>query len=110
MLYKSVRLAGAITLLAIAISSSKTIAANAPAFASPQAIRTTIPISKMVMGDFDGDGVPDVANYGTFYDTNFVGTAKVDVRFGNGTNGFKPGVGAFTLPFFGFQGVAAADL
>lgn len=58
----------------------------------------------MVMGDFDGDGIPDVA----ILDVN---SGKVEVKFGDGSGGFRAGTATFTITdedlVFGF---AAADM
>ena len=88
----------------------------APAFGSPQIIRTTIPGDQTVMGDFDGDGIPDVAFLGAIYnpDDNS-NTGVVEVRFGNGANGFRSTATIFTNAFGGGghytgQGFAAANL
>ncbi|HXS69883.1 MAG TPA: FG-GAP-like repeat-containing protein, partial [Candidatus Polarisedimenticolia bacterium] len=64
----------------------------------------------MVMGDFDGDGVPDVAVYGITYDQSFNSFAAIEVHFGDGAGGFKSTIGSLQLPVNGEAGIAAADL
>lgn len=109
-MHQSVWRFGAVALLATAFFSTETFAGGVPSFGNPQAIHTTYPIASMVMGDFDGDGVPDVAVYGITYDQSFNSIAAIEVHFGNGAGGFKSTVGTLQLPVNGEAGIAAADL
>src|ERR1039458_10210030 len=113
---RPMRILGAAALMAATILSQNTLAGPPPAFGPPQVIKTTAPVNYLVMGDFNGDGIPDVAIYGSVYNTNdFSSTGITEVRFGNGNNGFSNMVVIFTNTFgrsppFTGQGVAAGDL
>lgn len=107
---KSVWLFGAAVSLATAIFSTQSFAANAPTFGNPHQVRIANPVHQMVMGDFDNDGIPDVATYGIGYDTNFNSIVDIEVHFGNGTNGFKSTVGTLSYQADAAFGMAAADL
>ncbi|HEY3854471.1 MAG TPA: FG-GAP-like repeat-containing protein [Verrucomicrobiae bacterium] len=90
----------------------QTASANAPSFASPSFFSTAGPAGSMVMGDFDGDGIPDVAVYGVVYDASFHSSGSVEVLFGNGTGGFKTSSSSFTVANGGqnYGVIAAGDL
>lgn len=109
-MHKSVWRFGVAATFAAAIVSTQSFGANAPTFATPQKIRTAAPINEMVMGDFDGDGIPDVATYGITNDTNFNSFVNIEVHFGNGTNGFRSVAGTLNYQADAPQGMAAADL
>jgi uncharacterized repeat protein (TIGR01451 family) len=80
-------------------------AADAPTFDAPQFVNTAHKADNMVMGDFDGDGVPDVA-------TLDASNGKVDVHYGDGSGGFTDTVATFTITSSNsrYRGIAAADL
>ena len=107
---KSVSCFGAVTLIATALFPTPTLAATPPAFASPVTVSNASPIVQMVMGDFDGDGVPDVAVYGIVYDQSFNSIGEVQVHFGNGSQGFKSITGELQLPLNGNRAMAAGDV
>lgn len=64
--------------------------AVAPSFAMPQIIPNTPKVDRIVMGDFDGDGYPDIATL----DRN---SGKVEVHFGDGNGGFRGTAADFTI-------------
>jgi hypothetical protein len=64
--------------------------AAAPTFGSPALIANTPKVDTMIMGDFDGDGIPDVATL----DKN---SGSVEVHFGDGQGGFRSTVADFTI-------------
>ena len=87
------------------------MAAIPPDFAAPVTVSNASPIVQTVMGDFDGDGVPDVAVYGITYDTNFNTFGEVQVHFGNGSGGFRAGTAELQLSALsGNRGMAAGDV
>jgi len=110
---KSPRRTVAVALCAAAFVSQTVSAADPPTFAPPQAYSTATPAVNMVMGDFDGDGFPDVAVIGLQTDThgNLIG-GSVEVHFGDGANGFRsaPSTIALNIPGSTYSGIAAADL
>ena len=106
---------GAAALMAGTLFLENAFAGVAPNFGSPQIIRTAIPGDQMVMGDFDGDGIPDVAFLGSLYNAaNSSNTSAVEVRFGNGANGFRSTASIFTnsviVGSYTEPGFAAGDL
>ncbi len=110
---KSPRPFAAVACCAVALFSQTTLASNSPTFGPPEAVSTTIPAVNTVMGDFDGDGIPDVAIMAgkTDMNGNFIG-GSVEVHFGDGSNGFRTTTATIDLNLPGsyYEGIAAADV
>src|SRR5829696_9885054 len=77
-------------LLALAASAGAARAATVARFSAPVTVAVDSPI-ELVAGDFDGDGVPDVAT--SSYDSN-----SVSVLLARGDGGFYRPVVSRTLP------------
>ncbi len=106
---KSPRLIAAIASCAAALFSQTTFASNIPTFGPPEPFATTIRVNDMAMGDFDGDGFPDVAVMGDSYDTNgYPIGASMEVFFGDGSGGFRSATATIAVSFPGR--IAAADV
>ncbi|MGA2854946.1 MAG: VCBS repeat-containing protein, partial [Verrucomicrobiota bacterium] len=116
-----IRLMGAAAFIAAAPFLEKAFGGGAPTFGSPQIITNAISAGSgnyMVMGDFDGDGIPDVAILGTADNTTAGSSAGVvEVHFGDGKNGFRSAAAIFANGTSGTEfggnispGMAAADL
>src|SRR3954466_501601 len=87
--------------------------AAAPTFDPFATVKCADRADHMVMGDFDGDGVPDVAvlnNQGAFNTGMFTGHATV--FFGNGTGGFNATTASIqiTSSSQNFDGMAAGPV
>ena len=59
----------------------------------------------MVVGDFNGDGIPDIATAGS----NTPGNESVSVLLGNGSGGFTPAPGPPAVTGFGSYSMATGD-
>jgi uncharacterized repeat protein (TIGR01451 family) len=99
---KSIRpvLAVAVTVLLLTKSA---FASNPPTFATqPEVFSSSVAASSLVMGDFDGDGVADLAVFGV---------TNVEVLFGDGKGGFRSSAAIFPIPDSSSStGIAAADI
>ncbi len=95
-----------------AVFTHASVSVSAPTFAGGHTVNTTTEVNRMVMGDFDGDGIPDVAMIGRGSGSTNYSVGQVEVHFGNGTNGFRPGVAQFeiNLGYSDYSGLASADL
>ena len=77
----------------------------APVFDTPKVFTTFHHVDTAIIGDFDGDGVPDVATYSGDY------SGGVDVHLGDGSGGFQSNVATFTVADgYAPGGLAGADL
>jgi uncharacterized repeat protein (TIGR01451 family) len=98
--------------ISIAAVAQTSFASNPPVFDSPpDTFFADAPPGQMVMGDFDGDGIPDVAVYGVVT-SNLTSYGSVEVFFGDGKGGFKTATSEFTVSSSSssYGGVAAGDL
>jgi uncharacterized repeat protein (TIGR01451 family) len=97
----------------IAAIAQSAFASNPPTFFPvPEAFPVTAPAGTLVMGDFDGDGIPDLAVFGTTNNNSGSTFGVVQVLFGDGKGGFRATAPSFTLEnsVTSSEGLAAADL
>jgi uncharacterized repeat protein (TIGR01451 family) len=110
---KCPRLIAAVALCTAALITQTTFASNLPTFGPPDTVSTATPAVNMVMGDFDGDGIPDVAIMGASYNSSGIAIGgSVEVYFGDGSNGFRSASAPIPLSLAGsaYTAIAAGNV
>ena len=100
-------------IFSIAAIAQAALASNPPTFSTtPEIFPATAPAGALVMGDFDGDGIPDLAVFGITNDNSGKTYGVVQVLFGDGKGGFRATAPSFSLEnsVTSTEGLAAADL